>query len=176
MKNTPEHLRKAEFSPKRSEPVKIHSGRPTSKHWDDSEAGVVSLGQDLLALEGENSELECFSGRRLWGGSVGNDFDKNAHPLWDINEVFKDKESVEGDDKLVKEEVKTSSPKLKDKKGKEGKSSPPIVQGLKISTTNAASIITNTMKPIGKFQLDLADVFLCNFIYLDRHELFTVNT
>lgn len=112
----------------------------------------MSIGQDLLAFEVmEGTELHGFSGRRLWGPSLGNDpdLDKHSHTLWDINEILKDKDSLEGDDKL-KEESKMS-PKVKDKKGKEGKVSPPVVHSLKTTTTNAASIITNTIKPIGKF-------------------------
>lgn len=107
----------------------------------------------------DGTDIQGFSGRRLWGPSVGNEqeFEKHSQTLWDINEMFKDKDSLESDEKIekVKDESKMS-PKLKDKKsvtkieGKEGKSSPPIVQSLKTSTANTASIITNTIKPIGK--------------------------
>lgn len=61
----------------RSEPVKIHSAKSSSKRWDDnnSELSNVSLGQDLLALDVlDSAGIQGFSGRRLWGYSVGKFF------------------------------------------------------------------------------------------------------
>lgn len=87
----------------------------------------------------DSSDIQGFSGRRLWGPNLGTEqeLDKHSHPLWDINEIFKDRdrESTES------EKEEKSSPKLKEKKEKT-KGSPPL---------NAASIISNTIKPIGGY-------------------------